>query len=142
MLTEQDRQSEPTRKPQAQNFWYNAACTYSLAADAVGDWKPDDQLTVVVAPLRTRSGALWATVGDCHVVLYPFIAGQPALDAGLSPEQWVEYGAIVRAIHDVVLPDALAWQALAALAWLLALAPWVARIGTIYLSPRADGKPG
>ena len=27
-------------------------------------------------------------------------------------------------------------------AWLLALAPWVARIGRIYLSPRKDGKPG
>ena len=26
--------------------------------------------------------------------------------------------------------------------WLLAFLPWVSRIGRIYLSPRADGKPG
>lgn len=39
-------------------------------------------------------------------------------------------------------PDMLAWQAAAALGWLLVLAPWVLRIGRIYLSPRADGKPG
>ena len=41
-----------------------------------------------------------------------------------------------------VLPDGMVWQAAAALGWLLAFAPWVARIGRIYLSPRKDGKPG
>jgi uncharacterized protein involved in response to NO len=34
------------------------------------------------------------------------------------------------------------WQTIAALGWLLALLPWVTRIGRIYLSPRKDGKPG
>lgn len=53
----------------------------------------------------------------------------------------IQVAAVLRIVAEV-LPDALAWQALAALAWLLALAPWVARIGTIYLSPRADGKSG
>ena len=38
--------------------------------------------------------------------------------------------------------DGIRWQAIAAVGWLLALAPWVARIGRIYLSPRQDGKPG
>jgi uncharacterized protein involved in response to NO len=38
--------------------------------------------------------------------------------------------------------DALLWQTLSALGWLLVLAPWVLRIGIIYLSPRLDGKPG
>jgi uncharacterized protein involved in response to NO len=38
--------------------------------------------------------------------------------------------------------DPAAWMACAALGWLLAFAPWVLRIGRIYLSPRADGKPG
>ncbi len=41
-----------------------------------------------------------------------------------------------------VAPDSMAWQAAAAVGWLLAFAPWVARIGWIYLTPRADGKPG
>lgn len=38
--------------------------------------------------------------------------------------------------------DDMRWQAIAAVGWLVALAPWVARIGRIYLSPRKDGKPG
>ena len=41
-----------------------------------------------------------------------------------------------------LMPDVLLWQALAAAGWLLVLGPWVFRIGRIYLSPRADGKPG
>lgn len=38
--------------------------------------------------------------------------------------------------------DPMRWQAIAALGWLVAFAPWVLRIGRIYLSPRVDGKPG
>jgi uncharacterized protein involved in response to NO len=45
-------------------------------------------------------------------------------------------------IFAEVLPDNMAWQAAAAVGWLVAFAPWVARIGRIYLSPRVDGKPG
>ncbi|MBS0218317.1 MAG: NnrS family protein [Proteobacteria bacterium] len=35
-----------------------------------------------------------------------------------------------------------AWQAIAACGWIVAFLPWLARIGIITLSPRADGKPG
>ena len=45
-------------------------------------------------------------------------------------------------IFAEVLPDAPAWQAVAALGWLLAFAPWVVRSARTYLRPRADGKPG
>jgi uncharacterized protein involved in response to NO len=38
--------------------------------------------------------------------------------------------------------DPMRWQVIAAIGWLVAFAPWVARIGRIYLSPRVDGKPG
>ncbi len=53
----------------------------------------------------------------------------------------VQIVASMRILADV-LPDPGLWQALAALGWLLALAPWVARIGHIYLTPRRDGRPG
>lgn len=39
-------------------------------------------------------------------------------------------------------PDQMAWQAVAAAGWLLAFTPWVLHSLGIYLSPRADGKPG
>jgi uncharacterized protein involved in response to NO len=38
--------------------------------------------------------------------------------------------------------DPMGLQVLAAAGWLLALTPWIARLGMIYLAPRVDGKPG
>lgn len=48
----------------------------------------------------------------------------------------------VTRIAAEIAPDQMAWQALAAIGWLVAFTPWVLRIGRIYLSPRVDGKPG
>ncbi|KRA72085.1 short-chain dehydrogenase [Lysobacter sp. Root667] len=53
----------------------------------------------------------------------------------------IQFVATMR-IFAEVLPDGMAWQAAAAVGWLVAFAPWVVRIGRIYLSPRVDGKPG
>jgi uncharacterized protein involved in response to NO len=38
--------------------------------------------------------------------------------------------------------DALSWQAVAAVGWIVAFLPWVIRSTWIYLSARIDGKPG
>lgn len=56
----------------------------------------------ILAPLRTRSGALWCPLdgGQDTVVLYPFIQGQDASDTGLTAEQWREFGISLRAVHD------------------------------------------
>ena len=48
---------------------------------------------------------------------------------------------VMRVAADITT-DGMAWQAAAAIGWLVAFAPWVLRIGRITLSPRADGKPG
>lgn len=48
---------------------------------------------------------------------------------------------VMRIVAELA-PDQMAWQAAAAIGWLLAFAPWVLRSLGIYLSPRADGKPG
>ncbi len=53
----------------------------------------------------------------------------------------IQIVATVRILADV-LPDPGLWQVVAAAGWLLALSPWVMRIGHIYLSPRSDGRPG
>jgi uncharacterized protein involved in response to NO len=53
----------------------------------------------------------------------------------------VQLVAVTRIVAELV-PDALAWQAVAAIGWLAAFLPWVVRSGRIYLTPRADGQPG
>lgn len=49
--------------------------------------------------------------------------------------------AAIRVLAEM-LPDPGLWQALAAVGWLLAFAPWVLRHAGVYLRPRLDGKPG
>lgn len=53
----------------------------------------------------------------------------------------VQLVAVLRVVAEI-MPDALAWQALAALGWMAAFLPWVLRSGWIYLTPRADGNAG
>lgn len=53
----------------------------------------------------------------------------------------VQAVAVTRVAAELV-PDSLAWQAIAGAGWIVAFLPWVLRSGKIYLSPRADGKPG
>ncbi|HEY5973030.1 MAG TPA: NnrS family protein, partial [Pseudoxanthomonas sp.] len=53
----------------------------------------------------------------------------------------IQVVAVLRVFAEVA-PDPMRWHVIAALGWLLALTPWVARLGWIYLSPRPDGKPG
>lgn len=59
---------------------------------------------------------------------------------------WFAFAAIqlvaVTRIAAELANDSYLWQAIAAIGWLVALAPWVLRIGRIYLSARVDGKPG
>ncbi len=49
--------------------------------------------------------------------------------------------AIVR-VYSELDADPMRWHAVAAIGWIVALAPWIARLGRIYLMPRIDGKPG
>lgn len=62
----------------------------------------------VVAPLPTVTGALCGYADSFALLLYPYIVGQSGMDAGLTDVQWVEYGAVLRRIHDTHLPDNLA----------------------------------
>src|SRR5688500_2445894 len=56
----------------------------------------------VLAPLRTRSAALWCRLGGHSIVLYPFVKGQNAVAVGLSDRQWVEFGETLRTVHDSI----------------------------------------
>lgn len=67
----------------------------------------------------------------------PLVLGRVAAFAFIM----VQVVALTRVIAELV-PDSLAVQALAAVGWLVAFAPWVLRSTMIYLTPRADGAIG
>jgi spectinomycin phosphotransferase len=64
--------------------------------------------TGVVAPISSTSpDALIEAIGEYSLIVYPFVEGRTAMARGLSDRQWVEYGAMLRAIHRTQLPGAL-----------------------------------
>ena len=64
----------------------------------------------VLAPLRTRSSDLWCPLGGYpgySIVLYPFVRGKNAMVAGLSDDQWREFGSTLRDVHASKLGERL-----------------------------------
>lgn len=53
----------------------------------------------------------------------------------------IQLVAVVRIVAEL-MDDWYAWQAVAAIGWLVTFVPWVIWAGIIYLTPRVDGKPG
>lgn len=64
----------------------------------------DQGITSVIAPLSARSGAPCTAAAGYTLVLYPFVAGQSGMKRGLSDQQWLAYGTLLRQIHDTAPP--------------------------------------
>src|SRR5579859_1058596 len=63
----------------------------------------DQGIASVVAPIPTRSSALWTQISDRTVIVYPWIWGESSL-TGMTNEQWKRVGTIFQRIHQVMLP--------------------------------------
>ncbi|SKA04020.1 NnrS family protein [Novilysobacter spongiicola] len=104
------------------------------------------------------TGIYWLGRGPAHALFIGFFGsvlvamvtrvtqGHSGRPLSMSPTAWfafvaIQLVAVTRVVAEVA-PDAMAWQAAAAIGWLVAFAPWVVRIGAIYLTPRIDGRPG
>lgn len=70
----------------------------------------DSGIEQIVAPLPAINGRLRLPLDGFALILYPFIEGSNGMARGLSDDQWIEYGAILKTIHSVQLPPDLARQ--------------------------------
>jgi spectinomycin phosphotransferase len=68
----------------------------------------DNGIAQVIAPYVTRTQALWQPVEEFALILYPFLTGKNGIEAGMTREQWIEYGQMLRQIHAIPLPAASA----------------------------------
>jgi spectinomycin phosphotransferase len=60
-------------------------------------------ITAVVAPIPTKSNALWTKLMDWTVLVYPFHDGDTSLTT-MTDELWREVGSIFKQIHQVTPP--------------------------------------
>ena len=61
----------------------------------------------VVAPLRTKTGQLWAALDPLTVTVYPFVDATAGMAHGMQ-RHWLAFGAALREVHDAQLPADLA----------------------------------
>jgi spectinomycin phosphotransferase len=67
----------------------------------------DQGMPLIIAPISTNAGQLWARVGEFAVILSPFVAGRNGWEAEVSDRQRVEIGAALKRLHTLAVPDAL-----------------------------------
>ena len=98
----------------------------------------DQGITSVVAPVPTKSHALWTKLVDWTVIVYPWISGDSSLTE-MTNEQWKEVGIIFKRIHQVRLsPEG--FQSLRKETFdPTAYARWVRAFETQHLHSRHDG---
>ncbi|MBM5812907.1 MAG: NnrS family protein [Gammaproteobacteria bacterium] len=90
------------------------------------------------------------TIGFCASLLVAMVTrvtqGHSGRPLQMPAVAWIAFVALqlvaVLRIGSELLADPVAWQAGAAVLWLVALAPWASRLLWIYLTPRLDGNPG
>jgi len=58
----------------------------------------------IIDPVKTARGQLYLKMADYALILYPFVHGKSGKEAALTKTQWVEFGAVLRKIHDTTLP--------------------------------------
>ena len=61
----------------------------------------------IIAPLETRAGEGWGSLGAFKMILYPFIEGQNGYEVALSDHQWLDFGAALKGIHIAQVPPVL-----------------------------------
>ena len=67
----------------------------------------DDGIAHIMAPLASKTGQLWTTLGAFTVMLYPYVEGKDGYEIALSAAAWVNFGRALKSIHTAVLPPTL-----------------------------------
>ncbi len=67
----------------------------------------DQGIRQVIPPLKTKAGQAWTNLEGYTCSLYPFVEGQNGFEAGLSDDEWIEFGSALKRIHSLSLPPGL-----------------------------------
>jgi spectinomycin phosphotransferase len=98
-------------------------------------------LDMVMAPLPTTHGELWASGHNFVWILYPFFEGSNGYEVPLSDTQWSALGRTLRGVHGAVLPPLLASRVPRehySACWREIVRVFDAQVGTSYTDPLAQ----
>lgn len=77
------------------------------ASVSVPKYIADLGIKQVVPPIPTKTGELWTSLALFKAILYPYIEGCNGVEAELSEDQWTQFGATIKKLHSVDIPESI-----------------------------------
>jgi len=77
---------------------------FNEAAVAVPEYLGGQGMKQVIPPIPTTNGHLWASLAPFKAILYPFVEGHHGYEGMLLPQQWIEFGAVLKQFHTTEFP--------------------------------------
>ena len=76
------------------------------ASVSVPQYLADLGIKQVIPPIATKTGHLWTNLESFKATLYPYVEGRNGVEAKLSEDQWVQFGAAIKKLHGADIPSA------------------------------------
>lgn len=77
------------------------------ASVSVPKYLTDMGIKQVIPPLVTKTEQLWISLASFKAILYPYIEGSNGVGAKLSEDQWVQFGATIKKLHELDIPASI-----------------------------------
>jgi spectinomycin phosphotransferase len=77
------------------------------ASVSVPKYLADFGIKQVIPPLATKTGQLWTGLASFKAILYPYIEVCNGVEAKLSEDQWVQFGATIKKLHSLDIPSSI-----------------------------------
>jgi spectinomycin phosphotransferase len=74
------------------------------ASVSVPKYLADMGIKQVIPPLATKTGQLWTSLASFKAILYPYVEGYNGIDTKLSKDQWAQFGAAIKKLHELDIP--------------------------------------
>lgn len=63
-----------------------------------------DEISQIIAPIKTNNGQPTHHIDDYNLIVYPFIPGQDGFSRALTNDEWIILGKALRQVHEFRLP--------------------------------------
>ena len=81
---------------------------FSESAVSVPKYLADISFKQVISPITTMTEQLWIDLSYFKAILYPYVDGCNGIEAKLSDQQWIEFGATMKKFHNTDIPGSIA----------------------------------
>ncbi len=61
----------------------------------------------LIPAILTKLGQLYSGLGSFKAILYPYVEGRNGVEAKLSEDQWVQFGAAIKRLHSTDIPSSI-----------------------------------